>query len=269
MFDHPRSDFRPLFHLGPWPVPLAGLLVMCHCATMILWTILGLPSALIFQSGAVLRGFAFWQVATYAFVNGPSIWFAIEMYLLFTFGRDLERLLGRASFLRLYLLLLLSPPLVLLFWGLFAPVTLFGSGAVHFGVFIAFATFYPGAMFLFNIPAKWIALVLLGLGVLQALAARDFAQLAALLLSAGLACGYIRFSRGQELMPGFRFTFGSPRTGAAGRAPRSRKPSGEPPEVIVDRLLDKISKDGFQSLSKKERTQLESARQVMVGRSQK
>ncbi len=266
MFDEPRSDYRPLFHLGQWPVPLAGLLVLVHCATMLLCVLLGFPRILIFQSEAVLHG-AFWQLGTYAFVNGPSIWFLIEMYLLYTFGRDLERFLGRTRFLQLYLLLLLAPPLLLLLWGIVSPSVLAGSGALHFGIFLAFVTLYPGVMFFFNIPAKWLARALLAVVLLQALAARDFPRLAALLLSAALAWGYIRRVRGLELVPGVRFTFGSPgSTQATFARPVARKERGEDPAVVVDRLLDKISKDGFGSLSGKERAELETARQRMMKR---
>lgn len=261
--DH-RSDYRPLFHLGEWPVTAAGLLVILHCAAMLLGVFVGFPAGLMFNSEAVLRQLAVWQLVTYAFLNGPSIWFAIEMYLLYVFGRDLERFLGRAAFLRLYGLLLLAPPCFFLVWGLIRPVTLAGASAVHFAVFIAFVTLYPGVMFFFNLRAKWIALVLLAIGVLQALAARNYPALAALLLSAALAYAYIRRVRGLTLVPGIEFRFGSgePRPKVV-RKPR--KPAGDDPTVIMDRLLEKISRSGLSSLSAKERAQLESARQRMTG----
>lgn len=265
MYEDQRSDYRPLFHIGDLPVSAAGLLVIIHCATMLVGVFVGYPPGLMFNTVAVFHGFAFWQVFTYAFLNGPSIWFAIEMYLLFVFGRDLERFLGRRDFLKLYALLLLAPPCFFLLWGLFSPVVLVGSSALHFAVFIAFVTLYPGVMFFFNFPAKWIAIVLLAIGVLQALAARNYPSLVALLLSAALAYAYIRRVRGLNLVPGFRFRF-APLQSVPKRPKAARKPRVNDASAVMDRLLDKISRSGLASLSAKEREQLEAARQQMVDR---
>ena len=246
-------------------MPAAGLLVIIHCATMFLGVLFGHPAGLMFNTVAVLHGYAFWQYATYAFLNGPSIWFAIEMYLLFVFGRDLERFLGRTAFLKLYAVLLLAPPGVLTLWGLFHPVVLAGSSALHFAIFIAFVTLHPGVRFFFNFQAKWLALVLLAIGALQALSSRNYPALLALLLSAGLAYSFIRRNRGLTLIPGIEFKFGGGGTPAE-KAKPFRNSRAENPTVVMDRLLEKISRSGLSSLSAREREQLEAARQQMVGK---
>ena len=48
----------------------------------------------------MLHAGRFWQLVTYAFVHPPSglLWFAIEMYMLFAFGREVERFIGRRAF---------------------------------------------------------------------------------------------------------------------------------------------------------------------------
>jgi hypothetical protein len=101
---------------GRYPIHVPTLLVIVHVACMILPVSCSplagagsrlcscLDSAQVFSAGRV------WQLATYAFVHPPSglIWFAIEMYMLFVFGREVERFIGRRAFIALYLCLLWS-----------------------------------------------------------------------------------------------------------------------------------------------------------------
>ena len=105
-----------------------------------------------------------WQLATYAFVHSPGnlLWFAIEMYMLFVFGREVERFVGRRAFIVLYATLLLAPTVLLSLWGLDSGSGIAGSPALHFGIFIAFAAIYPNVEMLLRIQAKWVALALTG-----------------------------------------------------------------------------------------------------------
>ena len=106
----------------------------------------------------VLRAGHFWQIATYAFVHPPSIWFAINLYMLFFFGREVERFIGQRAFILLYVSLVLLPTLFLTIWGLSGRILYGDSSAVHFGIFVAFAAIYPNVELLFRIQVKWVAL---------------------------------------------------------------------------------------------------------------
>ena len=143
-----------------------------------------------FDSAAVLHGHAFHQIVTYAFVHSPSalLWFAIEMYMLFAFGREVERFIGRRAFIWLYALLLIAPTLLLTLVGFWLPTALAGSGVLHFGIFLAFATIYPSVeMMLLRVPMKWIALILLAIGMLAALAFHDWGSIIVLSITAAVA----------------------------------------------------------------------------------
>jgi len=129
------DDYRPVAWMGRLPVDTTTMLVIAHVASMVIGSLLiafgagGFLNWLAFDSEAVLRGHAFFQVFTYAFVHPPSslIWFAIEMYMLFVFGREVERFLGRNAFIALYAILLLCPSLFLLMWGFRQRMALGGS----------------------------------------------------------------------------------------------------------------------------------------------
>ena len=82
------------------------------------------------------------------------------MYMLFVFGREVERFIGRRAFIALYLLLLFVPTLLLTVWGFAERTAIGGSWALHFAVFVAFATIYPSLEMFLRIMAKWVALAL-------------------------------------------------------------------------------------------------------------
>src|SRR5262245_5660672 len=81
---------------------LSAILVTFGAGSILAW--LQFDSAALWSSGQV------WRLFTYAFVHAPSglLWFAIEMYLLFVFGREVERFLGRRAYIGLYVFLLVT-----------------------------------------------------------------------------------------------------------------------------------------------------------------
>jgi membrane associated rhomboid family serine protease len=172
------DDYRPVAWMGRYPVDVTTMLVSLHVAVAIITAILFMLGAssvlayLQFDSAAVWYSGQVWRLFTYAFVHAPSalLWFAIEMYMLFVFGREVERFIGRRAYVALYLILLIAPTLVLTFWGLWQRSALAGSPALHFGIFVAFATIYPRVELFLRIIAEWIALILTGVYTFQLLA---------------------------------------------------------------------------------------------------
>src|SRR5437762_13867157 len=146
------DDYRPVAWMGRYPVDVTTMLVGVHvvCAVLacIVTAIPGLAGTLtyfVFDSARIWNGLQVWRLGTYAFVHFPSslLWFAIEMYLLFVFGRDVERFLGRRAYIFLYLILLLTPPILLTVSGLRELSVLAGSRAWPFGVIVSFPSTYP------------------------------------------------------------------------------------------------------------------------------
>src|SRR5438045_9355524 len=204
------DDYRPVAWMGRYPVDVTTMLVGVHvvCAVLacIVTAIPGLAGTLtyfVFDSARIWNG---WQVCgrgTYAFVHFPSslLWFAIEMYLLFVFGREVERFLGRRAYIFLYLILLLTPPILLTVWGLWERSLLAGSPALHFGVFVAFATIYPHVELLLRIQAKWVALILAAVYTFQLLAYHAWSDLVVLWSSIGAAFLFVELNvAGPELV---------------------------------------------------------------------
>src|ERR1041385_3195160 len=273
------DDYRPVAGMGRYPVDVTTMLVGVHVAAAILAAILvaaGAGSVLVwlqFDSAAIWSSGQVWRLFTYAFVHAPSglLWFAIEMYMLFVFGREVERFLGRKAFIALYAILLLGPALLLAGWGLEQRTGLSGSAHVPLGVFVAFATIYPRAELLFRILAKWAAIVLVAAYSLQLLAYHVWWELAALWFVVAAAFFFVEWrGAGPEL------TWLSDLKARLRPRPKFRvvpKPSGrraEPDDIpaSVDAILEKISKLGMSSLTESERRQLERARAQLLKKSE-
>jgi membrane associated rhomboid family serine protease len=263
--------------VGRHPVHVTTLLVAVHVFTAIVACFLGgagILGHLAFDSALVWQRGEFWQLATYAFVHSPSalLWFAVEMYMLFVFGREVERFIGQRAFIVLYLLLLFAPTVLLSFWGLSDRVGIAGSPALHFGIFIAFTTIYPNVELLLRIQAKWVALALTAISTLQLLAYRDWSAMAVFWVSIAAAFFFIRLRGvGPELVwwgnlksrwepkPKFHVV---PRS-----APR-RVVEPENVHESIDPVLEKISKQGINSLTASERRALDRARARLLKKSQ-
>ena len=268
------EDQQPVTRWGGYAIYATTLLVIVHIVCFVAIALLiaaqtsGWLAWLSFSSGAIFALGAVWQFVTYAFIHSPAegIWFAIEMFLLFQFGREVERFLGRRTFLQFYAGLLLLVPAVLTVIGLFLPLSYAGSGALHFAILVAFAAIYPNTAFFFGVTAKWIAIILLAIYTLQGLAFHSWAMLIALWTSAGAAWAFIAHQRGQFTLPSLRLPARRPKLSVVREAPLPRRspPVEDASAASVDLLLDKIAQSGIASLSAKERATLEKAREALL-----
>ena len=266
------ENHDPIAWVGRVPVFATTIIVALYVASMVAVTLLLASDAkdvlakLTFDSGAVLRDWELWRCFTYAFVNPPDPWFIIALVMLYIFGRDVEQFLGRAGFIRLYVgLLLLGPSLLTAATLATGKTFTLSQGWANFAVFIAFAALYPNAQLLFQITAKVFAWVFLGINVLQLIAMREWPEMTVLLATSALAWYAIR--HGAAL----NFDFLSRLRPVSHRMSRPRlrvmpPPQDAPvdPHRIIDPLLDKISRDGLASLTRREREQLERARTALL-----
>lgn len=98
--------------------------------------------------------FAPWQLLTYGFLHGNLTHILFNMFALWMFGRDLERLMGPQRFLIYYLTCVIGAALVQLVvaatqGGLYP--TIGASGGV-FGILLAYGLTYPNRMIVLMFP---------------------------------------------------------------------------------------------------------------------
>ncbi len=191
-----------------------------------------------------------WQLATYQFLHGGPFHLLINMLMFYALGNEVERAIGTRHFVILYLL---SGVLGGLGWVLLTypyEGVCVGASAAIFGVLSAFAVLFPRreiTLLLFlvlpvTLKARTLA-VLLGLVQLVFTIAP---------MSGGIA--YSAHLAGA--VAGLFYTI------VLFRPEWWRRPTGaihEAAKADTDRLLDKIAREGIQSLTAGERKRLEKA----------
>jgi membrane associated rhomboid family serine protease len=275
------DDYRPVAWMGRYPVDVTTMLVGVHVACAVLACILiaipGLGGTLnyfVFDSARIWNGLQVWRLGSYAFVHYPSslLWFAIEMYMLFVFGREVERVIGRRAYVGLYLVLLVTPVALLTVWGLWQRSALAGSPALHFGIFVAFATIYPRAELFLRIMTKWVVLILAAVYTLQLLAYHAWSDLMVVWTSIGAAFLFIEMHGAGPELPWWdtlkaRFA-PKPKFHVVPKTRSSRSPEPDDVNASIDVILDKISKFGIGSLTASERRQLDRERERLLKKSE-
>jgi membrane associated rhomboid family serine protease len=252
------------------PTPMVKrLIVVTVGVSLLAWIVRPLMAWLGFLPVAFPR--TPWTILTYMFVHGGFGHLFFNMLGLFFFGPPLEASWGEREFLKFYLVCGLGGALL----SLLAPqVPIIGASAAVFGVMLAFAMNWPDAPIyvfgIFPVKAKWLIAVFAGVTLLSiASTTRDgIAHLAHL---GGFVAAFLYLKL--DLARRFRFDTLKRRTGRSrirvvdsparrtGFARRDGGAGGAGQEGAlldeVDRVLDKIGREGIASLSEAEKKLLD------------
>ncbi len=272
------DEHTPVMWLRGYPIYAAHFIVLVYVVSLLVtsltlaFRIEFLFDWLPFDSAKVLGG-QIWRIVTYGLVNAPSkdLRFVFDMLFIAWFGRDVERYFGRRKFFILYGCIYLMTPVLFTLIGLWLPLVRIGETGA-FALFIAFATIYPGALLMFNVLAKWAAIILVGIYTVTDLAYHDWSDLITLWSTCGFAFAFVRHHQGLLELPKFNFWRPKPKLRVLPDLPSKKSAPSAPAAKTeqsatmaeVDVLLDKIAKTGFASLTTKERAKLESARAEML-----
>lgn len=221
----------------------------------------------------LVRNGEIWRVVTWPIANQPSIWLLIGIVFFWIFGHQVEELVGRVRFTLLVAAAAIVPALAVSLIGDFytRAMPLLGIGFLGTLMLVLFAADRPNAPFFFGIPAWIIALVFIGIDVLQFTADRLWGTLIQLLLMLGI--GLVMFRHwGHATDLTFIPSFGQ--AGAPGRQkPKQKKrkqgrdfdrvvttgpwapPSGAD-QAEMDRLLDKMNSVGLSDVERKRLSEL-------------
>jgi membrane associated rhomboid family serine protease len=230
-----------------------------------------------------------WQLLTFQFMHAGLLHLVVNCWVIYVFGRAIEEMLRWKKFLTLYLssgvVGGICQVLAALLWpGLFGgPVV--GASAGGFGLLAAFAVLFPERelimLLFFIIPIRLSAKMLLMLSAVLAVGGIVFPidNIANAAHLGGMLAGVVfirQFVQGRWSQSGFPSSSGVPGefiTGWVGKSSLWRSASGKPDEDLsndefvkseVDPILDKISRQGIQSLTAREREILEKARERMA-----
>ena len=257
--------------MGKLPMDLTRTLIAAHIVTALLTaTLIGMGKGelqeLFICSTATIRSLYLWTFATYPFVHEVSIWLAVDLVMLWWFGSEVETFLGTPRFGWFYAALAIVPAVAIF---ILAPYlgnfSLQGESEIHFAVFVGFALIYPNAMLLFGIKAKWFAIVFVAIQTITNLSYHQWAAFWYFWITLGLAF-FLLHRRNAGGCLAITEWFGR-RTGVSGdrtakrervRVERQRQRE-DASEKQIDDILEKISTQGLDSLSERERTILRDA----------
>ncbi|MBW7996227.1 MAG: rhomboid family intramembrane serine protease [Candidatus Glassbacteria bacterium] len=212
--------------------------------------------------------FTIWQFTTYIFMHDGLWHLLFNMFALWMFGGELERNWGSREFGAFFLLI---GTVVGLLYAVFAsglPLiidagspgqVLIGSSGAIFGVLAAYGMCFPNRqvlfMLIFPIPAKYFVLLLAGIELYLMPFQSNVSHFAHL---SGMLIAYIYLKKDWSLST-ISDKFYERRRRKRIRLVEQRQEHEEQGREEVDRVLDKISCSGIESLSKRERKILESA----------
>lgn len=134
-----------------------------------LWPVLGV------EADPLMPGFYPWQLITYAFLHGNFFHLAINMFVLWMFGKPIESQWGSVMFLVFYFFCIVGAALVQMLitaLGIVPPVPAVGASGGVFAVLLVFGLMYPNQLVILIIPpipmkAKYFVIVI---GVLELVA---------------------------------------------------------------------------------------------------
>jgi membrane associated rhomboid family serine protease len=266
-----RGQDDPWFRIGAIDVNTSLLVALMCAVSLFVWA--ASPDALLnlalipddVTSGQV------WRLLTWPLYNEPSIWTVITIVMLWYFGKELERLVGRTKFAVLLVLLAVVPGI----FGVLLDIPIVGIRSVEIAIFCVFVAEYPNVRFFFGLPAWILGVVFIGIEILQLVGLRETERIVLLfvsLITAALAGRAFGLLGDYAWIP--KLAGGGSQRPAAGRA-RSRPKvtgskgrdfdrvvagpwTGPSPDdhAEMDRLLDKMNSVGLSDAERRRLTEL-------------
>jgi membrane associated rhomboid family serine protease len=201
--------------------------------------------------------FMIWQPFTYIFFHG-GIWHVlINMFVLWMFGSELERLWGKHIFLKYYFVTGIGSGLITMFLGFNSMTPIVGASGAVYGVLLAYGLTYPNrTVYLYGIiPIKSLWFVM-GIGLIAFMSSfNNVSQISHLTHLSGMVIGYFMLKkpvRWDDLWFAIR------KKTIEYKVQQEEKKVSRQQEIErdIDFILDKINREGFESLSQEEQDRL-------------
>jgi membrane associated rhomboid family serine protease len=207
----------------------------------------------------VLHGHKVWQLFTYQFLHGGIFHWLFNMFILWMIGGMLESQWGTPYFVRFFLITGLGAALCVLLMAPHSTIPVIGLSASIFGMLVAFAMLYPhSVMYLyFVIPVKaWHAAALFAVIELFAALNGGNAAVTSIAHLGGMLFGYVYVRFGTLIDYRVGWLFSALRVWPPRSSEKSQVSLHEVTDDLVsevDRILDKVSRKGAESLTGKEK----------------
>jgi membrane associated rhomboid family serine protease len=254
-------SYRPRFGFGSTLTPMVKSLLIINVIVFLLEYITG-GTEMIYLLGLVprfvLRRFFIWQFFTYMFLHGGFWHLFLNMFILWMFGSEIERYWGSREFLKYYFITGIGAGVLSWLTAMNSPIPTIGASGAIYGILVAYGMMFPNRpvylYFLLPVKAKHfvIFLAIMELFASRAHASSGIAHFAHL---GGMLFGYLYLKRER-----FSYLLGDILRGSKSKREaqkRLREQEEREMERKVDEILQKISREGRDSLTKEEKELLE------------
>ena len=282
-----RGPNDPWFTIGTFEVGTAAIAALLGAVSILLYAVSKTLLVNLALIPSDVRHGQLWRLITWPLANlDPTVWLVFGVFLLYWFGRDIERLVGRTGMAQLFLVVIVVGAFVAFLLDTpipFDPRSPNSITLLEHACLVGFAVEHAAARFMFNIPAWVVAAVVVGIDLIRYVGDENYQGVAitvAVIAATILSLRAMGFAATLPWVPKIpwpgsvgrkRSTRTSASTRTAKRARGGRKRAdlrvvdtssntsstvrGVAPDIDV--LLDKISKHGIDSLSADERRALE------------
>lgn len=198
-----------------------------------------------------------WQPFTYMFFHGDIWHVLINMFVLWMFGSELERVWGKKNFLRFYFITGVGSGLGTMLFGLQSTIPIVGASGAIYGVLLAYGVMFPNrTVYLYGIiPIKSIWFVI-GIGVIAFFSSfNNFTNISHLTHLFGMIIGYLYLKRPVHFRSLWFSVF---KKVLEYRIQNQEEKISRSVEIERDlnSILDKINREGFKSLTQEEEERL-------------
>ena len=198
-----------------------------------------------------------WQPVTYLFFHG-GIWHVlINMFVLWMFGSELERLWGKNHFLKFYFITGVGSGLATMLVNVQSITPVVGASGAVYGVLLAYGLTYPNrTVYLYGIiPIKSLWFVL-GIGFIAFMSSFDnMSQVSHVTHLSGMLIGYFMIKKPIKLK-GLWFQLRKKTLEYQIQREEKELSKNFIVEQDINQILDKINQEGFDSLTKEEQERL-------------
>jgi membrane associated rhomboid family serine protease len=205
--------------------------------------------------------FWLWQLVTYMFLHGGFFHLFFNMFVLWMFGSAIEDYWGSSEFLKYYFITGIGAGITNCVFTLHSSIPTIGASGAIFGLLLAYGMAYPDRQiylyFLIPIKAKYLVLIL-GAIELLAIANPGGDGIARFAHLGGLLFGYVYLKKERFVYEIRRLSARSNRQRKFKRL-RFHEEEEAKERERVDAILDKINREGIDSLTHEERDFLRKA----------
>jgi len=271
-YQYSSRGFRQGFSGNPLLLPEGvKLLLIINISVFILMELLGQKNILFQLFGlvpqSVLQEYKLWQVITYLFLHGSWIHIIFNMFVLWMFGKDLEVDWGKNEFLIYYFVCGIGSGLITVLFNINSPVVIVGASGAIYGVLIAFGFAYPNQIVhLYGVFPLRVKYVVLGLGIFAFFASLSASpsKVSHITHLSGMIIGIIYilliFKRKNIHLWYVKMRLKSIQGGQ-----NNEKEKETHIKMQVDKILDKLNDQGWESLTTKEEEFLTHASKRLFG----